>query len=248
MSWFTGDDGTRYELFGAGGGETLAADLGIPLLGQVPLVTAVRQGGDEGRPIVAVDPQSETAQAFSAIAATLAALGPRPGLPAGAQPALGAGATPLSAHRGHAAPRPLRIPAEGHTGSGQVILTAPPPGTIRVSQESRPPAVLVPRPGKALLPPSVTNAVTWCGSSAIVVAAADRLPGIKGVHHACQQHSHRTGQGRPDRGGHRRRDGGRQDRGPPWRRCVPSCPPRPGSRSTLPCSPWSTRAPRSWGW
>jgi ATP-binding protein involved in chromosome partitioning len=36
MSWFTGDDGTRYELFGAGGGETLAADLGIPLLGQVP--------------------------------------------------------------------------------------------------------------------------------------------------------------------------------------------------------------------
>ena len=76
MSWFTGDDGTRYELFGAGGGDTLAADLGIPLLGKVPLVTAVRQGADEGRPIVAVAPQSETAQAFIAIAERLASLGP----------------------------------------------------------------------------------------------------------------------------------------------------------------------------
>jgi ATP-binding protein involved in chromosome partitioning len=76
MSWFTGDDGTRYELFGTGGGATLAADLGIPLLGQVPLVSAVRQGGDEGRPITAVDPDSETAQAFRDIAAKLAALGP----------------------------------------------------------------------------------------------------------------------------------------------------------------------------
>ncbi len=76
MSWFTGDDGTRYELFGAGGGDTLAADLGIPLLGKVPLVAAVRKGADEGRPIVAEDPQSETAQAFIAIADRLASLGP----------------------------------------------------------------------------------------------------------------------------------------------------------------------------
>jgi ATP-binding protein involved in chromosome partitioning len=76
MSWFTGDDGTRYELFGAGGGDTLAADLGIPLLGQVPLVAAVRQGADEGRPIVSDDPESETAQAFIAIADRLASLGP----------------------------------------------------------------------------------------------------------------------------------------------------------------------------
>ena len=76
MSWFTGDDGKRYELFGSGGGATLAADLGIPQLGQVPLVNAVRQGGDEGRPVTAVDPDSETAQAFRAIAEKLAALGP----------------------------------------------------------------------------------------------------------------------------------------------------------------------------
>ncbi len=76
MSWFTGDDGSRYELFGSGGGQTLAADLGVPLLGQVPLVNAVRLGGDEGRPVTAVDPQSETARSFTAIAEKLAALGP----------------------------------------------------------------------------------------------------------------------------------------------------------------------------
>jgi ATP-binding protein involved in chromosome partitioning len=76
MSWFTGDDGTRYELFGAGGGARLASDLGVPLLGQVPLVNAVRLGGDEGRPVVAADPDSETAQSFRGIAEKLAALGP----------------------------------------------------------------------------------------------------------------------------------------------------------------------------
>ncbi len=76
MSWFTGDDGTRYELFGSGGGDTLAADLGIPLLGRVPLVNAVRRGADEGRPIVTEEPDSETARAFIDIAGRLASLGP----------------------------------------------------------------------------------------------------------------------------------------------------------------------------
>ena len=76
MSWFTGDDGKRYELFGAGGGAALASDLGVPLLGQVPLVNAVRLGGDEGRPVTAVDPDSETALAFRTLAGKLAGLGP----------------------------------------------------------------------------------------------------------------------------------------------------------------------------
>jgi ATP-binding protein involved in chromosome partitioning len=71
MSWFTGDDGTRYELFGAGGGRALADRLGVPLLGQIPLVPALREGGDEGRPIVVAHPSDEAAAAFRAIAATL---------------------------------------------------------------------------------------------------------------------------------------------------------------------------------
>jgi ATP-binding protein involved in chromosome partitioning len=68
MSWFTGDDGTRYELFGAGGGQTLAEGAGVPLLGQVPLVPSLREGSDTGHPVVATDPDGEAARAIMAIA------------------------------------------------------------------------------------------------------------------------------------------------------------------------------------
>jgi ATP-binding protein involved in chromosome partitioning len=76
MSWFTGDDGTRYELFGAGGGAQLAHDLGVPLLGQVPLVPDLREGGDQGVPIVVSEPEGEAATVFAQLAATIASLGP----------------------------------------------------------------------------------------------------------------------------------------------------------------------------
>ncbi len=76
MSWFTGDDGTRYELFGAGGGAQLADELGVPLLAQVPLVPALRQGGDEGVPTVAAEPESEVAAIFDRLASSIVDLGP----------------------------------------------------------------------------------------------------------------------------------------------------------------------------
>ena len=68
MSWFTGDDGQRYEIFGSGGGQALADKVDVPLLGKIPLVPALREGGDDGHPIMAVDPTSEAAMAFAAIA------------------------------------------------------------------------------------------------------------------------------------------------------------------------------------
>ena len=71
MAWFTCDHGTRYELFGAGGGQELADQLGVPLLGQVPLVESLRAGGDVGRPIVVTDPDNEAARAFVRIAERL---------------------------------------------------------------------------------------------------------------------------------------------------------------------------------
>jgi ATP-binding protein involved in chromosome partitioning len=77
MTWFTGDDGRRYELFGAGGGQQLADKLDVPLIGRVPLVPAVREGGDVGVPVVASDPSSEAAVAFTAIADWLVAHGAR---------------------------------------------------------------------------------------------------------------------------------------------------------------------------
>ena len=68
MSWFTGDDGKRYELFGAGGGAELAERLEVPLLGQVPLVSELRAGADSGRPIMAFDPEAEASQVFASMA------------------------------------------------------------------------------------------------------------------------------------------------------------------------------------
>jgi ATP-binding protein involved in chromosome partitioning len=70
MSWFTGDDGTRYELFGAGGGRDLADRLEVPLVGQVPLVPALRDGADNGRP-VAGDPSTEVGALFAEMARTI---------------------------------------------------------------------------------------------------------------------------------------------------------------------------------
>ena len=67
MSWFTGDDGTRYELFGSGGGADLAERIGVPLIGSIPLVPALREGADVGRP-VAADSDSEAGAVFAEMA------------------------------------------------------------------------------------------------------------------------------------------------------------------------------------
>ena len=72
MSWFTGDDGQRYEIFGAGGGQELADRLEVPLLGSVPLVPELREGGDAGLPIVVSDPEGEAARSFTEIARQIA--------------------------------------------------------------------------------------------------------------------------------------------------------------------------------
>jgi len=76
MSWFTGDDGKRYEIFGSGGGAQLARELGITLLGQIPLESAVRSGGDTGEPVVVTLRESEAAKAFIALAERVAQQGP----------------------------------------------------------------------------------------------------------------------------------------------------------------------------
>ncbi len=75
MSWFTGDDGRRYEIFGTGGGQLLADDLGVPLLARIPLVTALREGGDIGAPITLTDPGSEASLAFEGLAKAVESMG-----------------------------------------------------------------------------------------------------------------------------------------------------------------------------
>jgi ATP-binding protein involved in chromosome partitioning len=74
MSWLELPDGSRMEVFGSGGGravsESLTRTLGheVPLLGQVPLDVAVREGGDSGTPVVLGDPSSPAATALRGIA------------------------------------------------------------------------------------------------------------------------------------------------------------------------------------
>ena len=52
--------------------EALADDVGVPLIGQLPLVPELREGGDDGKPITAVDPESESAKIFHEMARQIA--------------------------------------------------------------------------------------------------------------------------------------------------------------------------------
>jgi len=70
MSAFTCEHGESYPLFGQGGGQTLADEIGAVLLGQVPIEAAVANGGDTGEPIVLTS-TGPAAQAFLAIAANI---------------------------------------------------------------------------------------------------------------------------------------------------------------------------------
>jgi ATP-binding protein involved in chromosome partitioning len=69
MSYFVAPDtGTRYTIFGEGGGKKVADEYGVPLLGQLPLDPDTRKGGDEGAPITVRRPDSAQAAAFREVA------------------------------------------------------------------------------------------------------------------------------------------------------------------------------------
>jgi ATP-binding protein involved in chromosome partitioning len=68
MSYFTAPGGERVEIFGHGGGRKEAERLGARFLGEVPIFTEIREGGDLGMPIVVSKPQIAAAQAFINIA------------------------------------------------------------------------------------------------------------------------------------------------------------------------------------
>ena len=78
MSWWEQPDGSRVELFGTGGGAAVARSLStltgatVPLLGQVPIDQAVREGGDTGVPIVVSAPDSPAAVALAGVVDRLA--------------------------------------------------------------------------------------------------------------------------------------------------------------------------------
>jgi ATP-binding protein involved in chromosome partitioning len=85
MSYFIGEDGKRYEIFRHGGGKKLAAEAGVPFLGEIPIDPRVAESGDAGEPIVHKYPDSAVAKAYQALAKTvveqLAKAGGGPELP-----------------------------------------------------------------------------------------------------------------------------------------------------------------------
>ncbi len=81
MSYFVDPAGQKHHLFGSGGGILTAEKLGTTLLGQVPLIPEIREGGDTGEPIVVSAPQSTAANIFREIAETLLTRLAQPTLP-----------------------------------------------------------------------------------------------------------------------------------------------------------------------
>jgi ATP-binding protein involved in chromosome partitioning len=73
MSYLTLPDGSHMDVFGQGGGEQLAKAADVPFLGSIPMNPNVRIGGDNGKPIVANDPEADAAKALQALAETVAA-------------------------------------------------------------------------------------------------------------------------------------------------------------------------------
>jgi ATP-binding protein involved in chromosome partitioning len=70
MAYFTPPDlpDRRYYLFGEAGAQKLAAEIGVPVLGEVPIEQAAREAGDRGTPVVLAEPDSASAQAFRSMA------------------------------------------------------------------------------------------------------------------------------------------------------------------------------------
>ncbi|MEE4195265.1 MAG: P-loop NTPase [Anaerolineae bacterium] len=72
MSYLEGPDGTRIDVFGSGGGKSLAEEANVAFLGEIPMDPRVRIGGDEGEPIVIAEPENPSAIALNNVAEKLA--------------------------------------------------------------------------------------------------------------------------------------------------------------------------------
>ena len=73
MSFLELPDGTLLDIFGQGGGERMAQDAGVPFLGTIPIDPAVREGGDQGAPIIISHPDTPAAAAFNGISEAILA-------------------------------------------------------------------------------------------------------------------------------------------------------------------------------
>jgi ATP-binding protein involved in chromosome partitioning len=77
MSGFTTPDGERFTIFGEGGGQELADELDVPLLGKVPLSEPLREHADSGTPLVTAEPDAPASQAIRQAARGIVAMTPQ---------------------------------------------------------------------------------------------------------------------------------------------------------------------------
>jgi ATP-binding protein involved in chromosome partitioning len=108
MSAFTTPSGERFTIFGEGGGQELADELDVPLLGKVPLTMPLREHADSGVPLVVEDPEDPAAQAIRQVARGLIAMAPMD-LPV--LPVMQVGAP--------AGPPPAAVPADAPSSEGE---------------------------------------------------------------------------------------------------------------------------------
>jgi ATP-binding protein involved in chromosome partitioning len=113
MSVFTTPSGERFPIFGEGGGQELADELDVPLLGKVPLTMPLREQADAGAPLVGTDPDDAAAQAIRQAARGLIALMPVELPMMAAAPAATASSSPIEVIPPAQKPSGMSLPMAG---------------------------------------------------------------------------------------------------------------------------------------
>jgi ATP-binding protein involved in chromosome partitioning len=113
MSGFTTPGGERFQIFGEGGGQELADELDVPLLGKVPLTMPLREQADAGAPLVGTDPDDAAAQAIRQAARGLIALMPVELPMMAAAPAATASSSPIEVIPPAQKPSGMSLPMAG---------------------------------------------------------------------------------------------------------------------------------------
>jgi ATP-binding protein involved in chromosome partitioning len=111
MSSFTTPSGERFTIFGEGGGQELADELDVPLLGKVPLTMPLREHADSGVPLVVEDPEDPASQAIRQVARGLIAMAPMAPVALPVLPLVQVGAPE--------APPPVAVPADAPSSEGE---------------------------------------------------------------------------------------------------------------------------------
>jgi ATP-binding protein involved in chromosome partitioning len=110
MSSFTTPSGERFTIFGEGGGQELADELDVPLLGKVPLTMPLREHADSGVPLVIEDPDDPASQAIRQVARGLIAMTPAKPVELPLLPLVEVAPTAGNGHSGNGAPAPADSP------------------------------------------------------------------------------------------------------------------------------------------